>query len=57
MAKKKVIKFKPILGEDLFIRSQHPDKRTGLQWVKLMNKQYGLNWGIRKRDIKKSEKV
>lgn len=44
--------FKPVLGEDIFIREQHSDKRTNLQWVKFMNKKFDLHWGMRKKDIK-----
>lgn len=37
---------------DIFFRGEHPDKRTGKQWVKDMNAKYNLNWGIKKRDRK-----
>ena len=50
--KKQTTKFKLVLGEDIFLRQQHPDKRTNLQWVKFMNKKFDLHWGMRKKDIK-----
>jgi len=38
---------------EIFFRGQHPDKRTGKEWVKFMNNKFGLNWGIGKRELKK----
>jgi len=40
---------------EIFFRSQHPDKRTGPEWVRFMNKKFGLTWGIGKRELKKRE--
>ena len=41
---------------EIFFRGQHPDKRTGKQWVAFMNRRFPeLNWGIKKRDRKKDE--
>lgn len=40
-------------GEEMFFRGEHPDKRSGKEWVAYMNKKYpDLNWGIRKKDRK-----
>lgn len=42
---------------ELFFRGDHPDKRTGPQWVKAMNRKYPeLEWGMRVREKKEKRK-
>lgn len=52
MAKTKTMILQNNEGE-IFFRRDHPDKRTNKEWVRDMNKKWGFQWGIKKRDRKK----
>lgn len=50
MAKAYKVKKEKVISagsDSMFFRGEHPDKRSPKEWVKYMNKKYGLKWNGR----------